>query len=63
MLLGCRWSWTGLLELDWLIVSEDVEEEVAADEVSIEDEHDAVVLTCRICGGAKAPAMLFLHIL
>ena len=32
-----------MLELDWLMVSEDVEEEVAADEVSIEDEYDAEV--------------------
>ena len=31
------------MELDWLMVSEDVEEEVAADEVSIEDEYDAEV--------------------
>ena len=47
------------------MVSEDVEEEVAADEVSIEDEYDAEVhvLTWRRCGGAKAPAMFFLHIL
>ena len=43
MLFGCELSWTGLLELDWLMVSEDVEEEVAADEVSIEDEYDAEV--------------------
>ena len=37
-------SWTGLLELDRLMVSEEGEEEVAAaGEVSIEDEYDAEV--------------------
>ena len=59
-------SWTGLLELDRLMVSEEGEEEVAAaGEVSNEDEYgvEAHALTRRRCRGVNTPAMFFLHIL